>query len=170
MNDAVNHPQHYTTGKVECIDALESLASGYKDPVQAGLAWQTAKYIWRSPLKENQLQDLQKARWYLDRLISKINIPVAEISTPINEKPDIFANSVAEMMDGETDDSEPQEPQGKYAGLCDDDLANKVCIAVNDSCYKCPLFTSYYDSNICVQFPNFRKVAIDYLNGLEGKE
>ena len=72
-DDAVSHPAHYTAGTVECIDALESMASGYTDTVQAGLAWQTVKYIWRSPLKENQLQDLKKARWYLDRLISKLS-------------------------------------------------------------------------------------------------
>ena len=38
--DPVNHPAHYTAGAVECIDALEAMASGYKDPVLAGLAWQ----------------------------------------------------------------------------------------------------------------------------------
>ena len=79
MNDMVNHPEHYTAGAVECIDALESMASGYKDPVQAGLAWQVVKYIWRSPLKGNQLQDLEKARWYLDRLISRVKrVPSTE--------------------------------------------------------------------------------------------
>ena len=72
MNDSVNHPAHYTAGIVECIDALESMAGGYDNPVQAGLAWQTVKYIWRSPLKGNRIEDLQKARWYLDRLIGKV--------------------------------------------------------------------------------------------------
>lgn len=71
-DDAVSHPSHYTAGAVECIDALESMASGYTDTVQAGLAWQTVKYIWRCPLKGNQLQDLEKARFYLDRLIAKV--------------------------------------------------------------------------------------------------
>ena len=72
MSDNVNHPPHYKAGEIECIDALESMASGYKDPVQAGLAWNIVKYIWRSPLKGNQLQDLEKARWYLDRLIGRV--------------------------------------------------------------------------------------------------
>ena len=71
-DDAVSHPSHYTAGAVECIDALESMATGYLNPAQAALAWQTVKYIWRSPLKENQLQDLEKARFYLDRLITKV--------------------------------------------------------------------------------------------------
>ena len=72
VGDIVNHPAHYKAGEIECIDALESMASGYKDPVQAGHAWNIVKYIWRSPLKGNELQDLEKARWYLDRLIGRV--------------------------------------------------------------------------------------------------
>ena len=71
-NDMVNHPAHYTAGSVECIDALESMVSGYKDTTQAGLAWQVVKYIWRLPLKNNALEDAKKARFYLDRLIEKL--------------------------------------------------------------------------------------------------
>lgn len=71
MCDPVNHPAHYTAGKIECIDALESMAAGYSDPVQAGLAWQIVKYVWRSPLKGNQKEDLEKAEFYLKRLIGR---------------------------------------------------------------------------------------------------
>lgn len=70
--DPVNHPSHYTAGDIECIDALESMACGYTNPVQAGLAWQVVKYIWRIPLKNNPLEDARKARFYLDRLITKL--------------------------------------------------------------------------------------------------
>ena len=70
--DMVNHPAHYTAGNVECIDALESMSMGYHDVVQAALAWQVMKYIWRSPLKGKQLEDLQKAQFYLNRLIEKV--------------------------------------------------------------------------------------------------
>ena len=70
--DMVNHPAHYTAGNVECIDALESMSVGYQDTVQAALAWQVLKYIWRSPLKGKQLEDLQKAQFYLNRLIEKV--------------------------------------------------------------------------------------------------
>ena len=71
-NDMVNHPAHYTAGSVECIDALESMARGYKDTIQAGLAWQVVKYVWRLPLKNNALEDAKKAQFYLDRLIEKL--------------------------------------------------------------------------------------------------
>lgn len=70
--DMVNEPPHYTAGPIECIDALESMVMGYKDPVQASLAWQVVKYIWRSPLKGNQAQDLDKAAFYLNRLREKV--------------------------------------------------------------------------------------------------
>ena len=70
--DMVNHPSHYTAGKIECIDALESMLTGYKDPVQDGLAMQVVKYIWRLPLKSKPLEDAKKAQYYLNRLIDKL--------------------------------------------------------------------------------------------------
>ncbi len=78
--DMVNHPSHYTFGKVECIDALESMAKGYnvfdgskEGPcVFASLAWQVVKYIWRAPLKGKMHEDLLKAKFYLERLITKV--------------------------------------------------------------------------------------------------
>ena len=70
-NDPVNHPSHYTTGGIECIDALNSMMQGYKTADTGALAWQIVKYVWRAPLKGNMAQDLSKARFYLDRLISK---------------------------------------------------------------------------------------------------
>lgn len=66
--DMVNHPPHYTAGGIECIDALEAIASFHKDPVAAGLTWQCVKYLWRWPLK-NGLEDLKKTQFYLNRLI-----------------------------------------------------------------------------------------------------
>ncbi len=67
----VNSPSHYTSGKIECIDALDSMISGYKDAIDASLSWQVVKYMWRHPFKGKPLQDLKKAKWYLERLISK---------------------------------------------------------------------------------------------------
>lgn len=72
MADPVNHPSHYTVGPVEVIDILEQAASDAPGPVLAGLQWQTLKYLLRMWLKGNPLQDAQKARWYLNRLISKL--------------------------------------------------------------------------------------------------
>lgn len=68
--DMVNHPEHYTSGGVECIDALESAVQGLP-PEQAICAANVIKYVWRYSRK-NGLQDLQKAEWYLHRLMGKI--------------------------------------------------------------------------------------------------
>jgi DNA repair ATPase RecN len=66
-HDPINHPAHYTAGKVECIDAIESATIG----LTGGLAYCTGaaiKYLWRWSRK-NGVEDLHKARWYVDRLI-----------------------------------------------------------------------------------------------------
>lgn len=65
--DNVNHPSHYTSGKVECIDAIEAATeslTGFPGYCTGNII----KYLWRWKLK-NGVEDLQKARWYLDRLI-----------------------------------------------------------------------------------------------------
>lgn len=71
--DNVNHPSHYNQDStIECIDAMEAMSSGVEgvDPHSA-YCWQNAfKYLWRWPYK-NGVEDLKKARWYLDRLIDK---------------------------------------------------------------------------------------------------
>ncbi|GIP38326.1 hypothetical protein J31TS4_16060 [Paenibacillus sp. J31TS4] len=67
INDPVNHPAHYTAGSVECIEAIEAATVG----LLAGEAYNTGaaiKYLWRWKRK-NGIEDLRKARWYIDRLI-----------------------------------------------------------------------------------------------------
>ncbi len=66
-NDPVNHPSHYTQGKVECIDAIES-ATINKKGIEAVCTANVIKYLWRYEDK-NGLEDLKKAEFYLNRLI-----------------------------------------------------------------------------------------------------
>ncbi len=66
-NDNVNHPSHYTFGKIECIDAIETVTE-QMDGKEAFLTGQVMKYMWRWKSK-NGKEDLKKARWYLNRLI-----------------------------------------------------------------------------------------------------
>ena len=73
--DMVNHPPHYTRGSFETIVVLEDIAQHYKDPIHATLVWQTIKYLARAPLKGNCAEDVQKAKWYLDRLVNKLVVP-----------------------------------------------------------------------------------------------
>lgn len=77
-NTAVEHPSHYTSGGIECIDAMKAMLASYEQAKIATkfywhfLSGQVLKYLWRWPLKERPLQDLKKARWYLDRLIDDV--------------------------------------------------------------------------------------------------
>jgi hypothetical protein len=69
-NDAVDHPSHYVGAKIECIEAIEAACEG-KDPVEAFLVGQCVKYLWRYN-KKHESQDVSKARWYLDRLLKRV--------------------------------------------------------------------------------------------------
>jgi hypothetical protein len=68
-NDPIN-PNHYKNGKVECIDAIEA-ATVNKKGFEAACTANVIKYLWRFESK-NGLQDVEKAKWYLEKLISKL--------------------------------------------------------------------------------------------------
>ena len=63
MADNVNHPKHYTAhpSGVECIEITEHMGFNLGNAI---------KYIWRADLKENTIEDLQKAKWYVEREIA----------------------------------------------------------------------------------------------------
>jgi hypothetical protein len=65
QTDPVNHPRHYTShpSGVECITVTEWMSFNLGNAV---------KYIWRAGMKGYQIEDLQKARWYLDREIKRL--------------------------------------------------------------------------------------------------
>ena len=71
--DMVNHPSHYTSGGVECIDAITSALSSYEDSVDSWLVGQVIQYLWRAPLKGKYEEDIKKAQFYLNRLVEKID-------------------------------------------------------------------------------------------------
>lgn len=73
MTDIVNHPPHYTAhpSGVECIDIVEHM------PFCVGNA---IKYLWRAGLKGERIEDLRKARWYIDREIRRIEKLASEVT------------------------------------------------------------------------------------------
>jgi hypothetical protein len=71
MTDVVNHPSHYTQGGIECIDAIKAATVG-KTGIEAVAVANVVKYLWRYEEK-NGLEDVKKARWYLERLISELS-------------------------------------------------------------------------------------------------
>lgn len=69
-SDPVNHPTHYTAGKVECIDALEAATAGLTG-IEAVCTASAIKYLWRWKRKGGH-EDLAKARWYINRLLDVV--------------------------------------------------------------------------------------------------
>lgn len=67
--DPVKKPAHYTYGRYEAIDVIEELTAGASGP-EGFLLGNVIKYLWRYRHK-NGTEDLEKARWYLDRAITR---------------------------------------------------------------------------------------------------
>jgi hypothetical protein len=63
-HDAVNHPKHYVShpSGVECIQVTEHMGFNLGNAM---------KYIWRADLKQDAIEDLQKAVWYIQRELQK---------------------------------------------------------------------------------------------------
>ena len=69
VSESVNHPDHYQSESgIECIDAIAAATEELKG-IEAVDTGQVIKYIWRWKKKANPVEDLEKARWYLDHLI-----------------------------------------------------------------------------------------------------
>jgi hypothetical protein len=66
--DVVNNPPHYKTGGIEAIEGIE--ASMGPEAFAGYLKGSVTKYLWRYEKKGKPLEDLKKARWFLDRLIA----------------------------------------------------------------------------------------------------
>jgi hypothetical protein len=62
--DLVNHPPHYKSGGIEVIDFIEAKGLNYR-------LGNVVKYVARADQKGSPIEDLKKARWYLDREITK---------------------------------------------------------------------------------------------------
>lgn len=72
QHDDVDHPRHYTFGAIEVIDAIEAWELGFH-------LGNVVKYVARAAHKGHWLEDLRKARWYLDR---QIELASQEAATP----------------------------------------------------------------------------------------
>ena len=66
-DDPVSHPSHYTLGKIEVFDFIKAWDMSFPEG-------NVIKYVTRAPYKGKRLQDLKKARWYLDQLIKEAEL------------------------------------------------------------------------------------------------
>jgi len=112
INDEVNHPAHYTAGKVECIDAIESATQGLCG-VTAVCAGQVIKYIWRYSRKGTPEKDLAKADFYLQKLRGIIREQNTLLGSPDTNKPTPVQEALEETI---------EDVLGKYChtGTCED--------------------------------------------------
>lgn len=74
--ERVNHPAHYNAGGIECIDALEAATIGLEG-IEAFCTANAIKYLWRWKRKNGE-EDLQKAIWYINRIIDRAGKPPEE--------------------------------------------------------------------------------------------
>ena len=67
--DNVNHPDHYNYGEIEIIDFIDQVSEHYNPVVAVHIA-NAIKYLSRAPHK-NGKEDIEKARWYIERAYQK---------------------------------------------------------------------------------------------------
>ena len=70
MSDNVIHPIHYNQGGIECIEAIKAATVG-KAGIEAFCVGNAIKYLFRYETK-NGIEDVKKAAWYVNRLISEL--------------------------------------------------------------------------------------------------
>ena len=130
MHDPVNSPKHYADsfGGIECIEAIE--ASMSIEEFKGFLKGNVQKYVWRYAQK-NGSEDLKKAKWYLERLITIVTMGEAMAKATIRDSSKKVAETIANydpddyMASGCPDGFCPipgvrQGPsEGMFAPICD---------------------------------------------------
>lgn len=91
MTDFVNHPPHYQ-GAIECIDAIEASMSA--EAFKGSLKANVIKYVWRYETKGG-VESLQKAQWYLNRLIVTIEAEEAKSRANYEAVKEMLSEEVA---------------------------------------------------------------------------
>lgn len=98
--DMIHHPPHYTEhpSGVECITIVEHMGFCLGNAI---------KYIWRADLKDDAIEDLKKARWYIDREIERRGV------------------------------SKGDQPEAGVSGEGDGDVRREPCGICGGGVYKC---------------------------------
>lgn len=109
MNSPIN-PLHYASGSIECIEAME--ASMSREAFKGFLKGNCQKYLWRYE-KKNGAEDLQKAQWYLKKLIA-----ICESEERIERHIQTINKEVTEYMGAPAYDPDDYMISGCPDGFC----------------------------------------------------
>lgn len=71
LNDMVHHPDHYNYKSMECIDIIKIMCEGLAGSIAYDIGT-AIKYLYRFPAKNNPIEDLQKAKTYIDMAIKEL--------------------------------------------------------------------------------------------------
>ena len=117
MAEKVNHPHHYQ-GKIEVIDYIEEYSKNYPEALIFNFG-NVIKYVSRAPRK-NGKEDLEKARWYLDRMIEKWDESqsqdVSMVDLVINENEEAVSEWIGVAADEINADRKALAEESKKAG------------------------------------------------------
>lgn len=95
MNDPINNPEHYTSGDIECIDAIRAALT--PEEFRGFCKGNVIKYTWRERLK-GQDESLKKAIWYADRAVSDAQEPQTAYSKDLNDHQNYLMNILKELI------------------------------------------------------------------------
>lgn len=131
--DAVNHPEHYETNGIECIDAI--VASQGKDSAKEFCVCNAFKYIWRNKHKKSSVEDIKKAVWYLEKFLQlsddkeyiRVDFDVDDILREENKG--ILANALAGNVG--RDISPKKEHRLSWADVTHEDCV-AACLVLED--------------------------------------
>ena len=94
--DVINHPKHYETDKVECIEAME-ITQG-RGAVMSFCLCNAFKYLWRHQRK-NGVEDVKKAQWYLNKYIELAEKEGVPICNELKKESLDFMDAPKELKD-----------------------------------------------------------------------
>ena len=131
--DPVNHPEHYETNGIECIDAI--VASQGKDSAKEFCVCNAFKYIWRNKHKKNSVEDIKKAVWYLEKFLQlsddkeyiRVDFDVDDILREENKG--ILANALAGNVGGDIAPKKENKPS--WADITHKDCV-EACLVLED--------------------------------------
>ena len=144
--DNINHPSYYADGKIEVIEFIEDKNFGY-------CLGNAVKYISRSgkKSKETEIQDLQKAIWYINRRIQELSEQQETVNGEIPENSNHKVSSSDDIREilsmvheiGKSENTHPYYKNSKYlhgwddaVSACEDIIEEVTGMTYGDCCIK----------------------------------